>query len=44
YNKYFDLEVGDACRQYITTIPLNSQSYTLQPEYSNAYHACTNTP
>lgn len=44
YNPFVGMEVGDACTQYVTTIPMNGPLYKTQPEYSNAYHACTNAP
>jgi hypothetical protein len=44
FNFDYGLEIADACRNWGSTISMNGSLYTLQVEYSNAYHACTNAP
>ncbi len=43
-NTYFGNEIGDLCAGFYSDLPLNGTYYRIQLEYSNAYHACTNTP
>ena len=43
----FGAEIGDECQNFnfgYNFVTLNGRSYEIQPEYSNALHACTYTP
>jgi len=44
YNFTFNSEIGDLCETYEWKIDLNGTTYSLQPMYSNAYHACAASP
>jgi hypothetical protein len=44
YNFTFNSEVADLCQTYEWRIALNKTVYSLQPMYSNHYHACAAAP
>ncbi len=44
FNFTFGSEVGDLCETFQWKIPVGGTQYSLQPMYSNAYHACAAGP
>jgi hypothetical protein len=44
FNFTFNSEVGDLCQSYQWKISVNGTVYSLQPMYSNTYHACAAGP
>lgn len=44
FNFTFDDEVADLCETYEWKISVGGTQYSLQPMYSNAYHACADGP
>ncbi|HYL27648.1 MAG TPA: hypothetical protein VEW74_07420 [Candidatus Nitrosotalea sp.] len=44
FNFTFNSEVGDLCQTFQWKISLNAVVYSLQPMYSNKYHACAAGP
>jgi hypothetical protein len=44
FNFTFFSEVADLCETFQWKIPLNGVTYSIQPMYSNAYHACADGP
>jgi hypothetical protein len=40
FNNNFGFEIGDVCATYRANESLNSHTYLIQPEYSNAAHGC----
>ncbi|MGA8533715.1 MAG: hypothetical protein WB615_06370 [Candidatus Tumulicola sp.] len=44
FNFTFDSEVADLCETYQWKIPVGGVTYSLQPMYSNRYHACADGP
>jgi hypothetical protein len=44
FNFTFGSEIGDLCQTFQWKIPVNRVQYSLQPMYSNRYHACAAGP
>jgi hypothetical protein len=44
FNFTFDSEVADLCETYQWKIAVSGTTYSLQPMYSNKYHACADGP
>jgi hypothetical protein len=44
FNFTFGAEVADLCQTYQWKISIGGTAYSLQPMYSNAYHACADGP
>ncbi len=44
YNFTYNSEVADLCETYQWKIGLGGTQYSIQPMYSNAYHACADGP
>lgn len=44
FNFTYDDEVADLCESFQWKIPVNGTVYSLQPMYSNHYHACADGP
>ena len=44
FNFTFGSEIGDLCETYEWTIQVGGTAYSIQPMYSNTYHACAAGP